>query len=86
MSSATPLTARRWSDSDPRGYVYALLADGDTQLAWDVATAPSSADALDGDDWLRLAEVREPVRPDEALAVYQRVADETLARADARAY
>lgn len=71
---------------DPRGYVYALLADGDTQLAWDVATALSSADALDGDDWLRLAEVREPVRPDEALAVYQRVADETLVRADARAY
>jgi hypothetical protein len=71
---------------DPRGYVYALLADGDAQLAWDVATSPASLDALDGDDWLRLAEVREPVRPDEALAVYQRVADEMLVRADVRTY
>jgi rubrerythrin len=71
---------------DPRAYVRVLLADGDAQLAWDVATASSRENLLEDDDWLRLAEAHEAIRPDEALAVYQRVVDETLRRADVRAY
>jgi hypothetical protein len=69
---------------DERGFVHVLLADGDAQLAWDVAMA--SDNSLDGDDWLRLAEANEAIRPDEVLVVYQRVVDETLERADTRAY
>lgn len=69
---------------DTRAYVHALLADGDTQLAWDVAEA--SENSLDSDDWLRLAEAHEATRPDDALGVYQRVVDETLCDADVRAY
>lgn len=47
---------------DPRAYVHVLLADGDAQLAWDVATASSSENFLDDDDWLRLAEAHETIR------------------------
>ena len=36
--------------------------------------------------WLRLAEAREPAAPADAMAVYLRLADDVLARADKRAY
>jgi hypothetical protein len=43
-------------------------------------------DAIGSDLWLRLAESSERDRPADALAVYQRIADEVLERADRRAY
>jgi hypothetical protein len=71
--------------ADPRGFVDALLGDGEIDLAWSAATA-GPPDALGADLWLRLAESSERERPADALAVYQRIADEVLERADRRAY
>jgi hypothetical protein len=71
--------------ADPRGFVNALLADGDPGLAWSAAVA-ASPDALGADLWLRLAESREREGPADALAVYRRLADEVLETADRRAY
>jgi hypothetical protein len=71
--------------ADPRGFVDALLGDGELELAWSAAGA-APQDALGSDLWLRLAESSERGRPAEALAVYQRIADEVLERADRRAY
>jgi hypothetical protein len=71
--------------ADVRGYVDALLGDGELGLAWSAAVA-ASQDALGSDLWLRLAESSERDRPADALAVYQRIADEVLERADRRAY
>ncbi len=68
--------------TDLRALVDALLSDGESSLAWD--TAPS--DEIGADLWLRLAESREAEGPADALAVYQRVADEVLEMADRRAY
>jgi hypothetical protein len=70
---------------DVRGFVDALLGDGDSKLAWEAAaTAPS--EELDADQWLRLAESRGEHHPTDALAVYQRVVDEILLETDRRAY
>ena len=63
--------------ADPRGFVDALLGDGEVGLAWSAAAA-APQDALGSDLWLRLAESSERERPADALAVYQRVADEVL--------
>jgi hypothetical protein len=71
--------------TDPRGYVDALLGDDNLDLAWSAAEA-APPDALGFDLWLRLAESRERDRPGDALAVYQRLADEVLERADRSAY
>jgi hypothetical protein len=71
--------------ADPRGFVDALLGDGEIELAWSAAAAVPP-DALGADLWLRLAESSERERPADALAVYQRIADEVLERADRRAY
>jgi hypothetical protein len=71
--------------ADPRGFVDALLGDGELELAWSAAVA-APQDALGSDLWLRLAESSERHRPADALAVYQRIADEVLERADRRAY
>jgi uncharacterized Zn finger protein len=70
---------------DVRGFVGALLGDGDQDLAWDEAVA-APADEVDAELWLRLAESREVHQPDDALAVYRRVADEVLVETDRRAY
>jgi hypothetical protein len=70
---------------DLRGFVGALLGDGDQDLAWDEAVA-APADEIDADLWLRLAEAREASHPADALAVYTRVADEVLVETDRRAY
>jgi hypothetical protein len=72
-------------EADTRGFIDALLGDGDRDLAWDVAIA-APPDALDAEQWLRLAESREPEHPGDALAVYQAVVDEVLQTADRRAY
>jgi len=70
---------------DVRGFVGALLGDGDHALAWEEAVA-APADEIDADLWLRLAESREVEQPVDALAVYERVADEVLVETDRRAY
>jgi uncharacterized Zn finger protein len=66
--------------ADPRGFVNALLADGEPELA-----VAARQEALGSDLCLRLAESRERDRPADALAVYQRVAGEALETADRRA-
>ncbi len=71
--------------ADPRGFVNALLADGEPGLAWDAAIA-APRDALGSDLWLRLAESRERDEPADALAIYQRVVGEVLETTDRRAY
>jgi hypothetical protein len=71
--------------ADARGFVDALLDDDELELAWSAAVA-TPQDALGSDLWLRLAESSERDRPADALAVYERIADEVLARADRRAY
>jgi hypothetical protein len=71
--------------ADVRGFVDALLGDEELELAWRAALA-APLDALGSDLWLRLAERRERDRPADALAVYQRIADEVLEQADRRAY
>jgi hypothetical protein len=71
--------------ADARGFVDVLLGDDELELAWSAATA-APCDALGTDLWLRLAEHSEGDRPADALAVYQRIADEVLERADRRAY
>jgi hypothetical protein len=79
---AARATLRR---ADVRGFVDALLGDSEIELAWSVAVA-GPQEALGSDLWLRLAESGERDRPADALAVYQRIADEVLERADRRAY
>jgi len=63
-------------DRDVRGYVHALLADGDDDEAWDAAVA--AAEQIDDRTWLQLAERREASEPMHALRVYLEVADRTL--------
>ena len=71
--------------ADVRAFVDAVLGDGEVELAWSTATA-APQDALGSDLWLRLAENRQRDHPADALAVYERLADEQLERADRRAY
>lgn len=71
--------------ADPRGFVDVLLGEDELDLAWTAAHA-APWNALGSDLWLRLAERRERDRPADALAVYQRVADDVLEHADRRAY
>lgn len=70
---------------DPREFVDALLRDGDIQLAWGTAAA-APQDELGPELRLRLAESCEARSPADAVAVYQRVADEVLQTTDRRAY
>jgi hypothetical protein len=70
---------------DVRGFIDAMLADDDHELAWTTAVAVPQ-DSLDSRQWLRLAATRERERPADALTVYETVADEVLQTADRRAY
>ena len=72
-------------ERDPRAFVEALLGDGEAQLAWETAQAAEQGQ-LGSDLWLRLAESRETASPADAVAVYQRAADEVLEKTDRRAY
>lgn len=69
---------------DPAGLVDVLLADGDSDEAW--RTATSGNRLLSSSQWQRLGEAREATIPADAMAVYQRLADEALDHADRRAY
>lgn len=72
-------------EHDRRGLVMALLGDGDDDLAWQTALE-TDADELGSDLWQQLAERRQTSHPREALAIYERLVDEALVRADRRAY
>ncbi len=72
-------------ERDLGGLVDALLGEGDVEEAWSVAH--------EDPDWnpglqqrLRLAEAREPQRPEQALPWYMLVADEMLLETGRRAY
>ncbi|MFN7149296.1 MAG: hypothetical protein ACK4V6_07425 [Microthrixaceae bacterium] len=80
IAAARALLAER----DPAGLIDALLADGDADEAWDVATAGDGE--VSSAQWLQLADAREPTAPADAMAVYLRLADDGLERADKRAY
>lgn len=69
---------------DTAGLIDALLADGDTDGAWQTAT--SAGQPLTSSQRQRLAEAREPTAPHEAMQVYLQLADEALGQADKRAY
>ena len=62
-----------------------LLADGDSDEAWQVATSDPEWDPGEH-RWARLAEAREPTDPAAAMGVYLRLVESTLTTADKRAY
>jgi hypothetical protein len=70
---------------DAGGLVDVLLADGEPDAAWTMASG-----AVDWDPgelrWMRMAEAREATDPAGALAVYLRLVDGALTTADRRAY
>jgi hypothetical protein len=72
------------AERDTAGYIDALLADGESDQAWEVAETGDQE--LPASQWLRLAEARLPGAPGDAMVVYLRLPDEVLARADKRAY
>lgn len=72
------------AERDPTGYIDALLADGESDEAWVVATSADREVAAS--QRLRLAEAREPTAPADAMGVYLYLADEVLVQADKRAY
>ncbi len=74
----------RLLERDPTGLIDALLADDEPDQAWGVATAIDRD--LHGSQWLRLAQAREPTAPADAMAIYLRLADESLQQADKGAY
>ncbi len=69
---------------DPGELVDALLAEGDSDLAWRTAIATESDLGLRR--WLRLAEAREAAHPADAVPIYWRAIDEALETADRRNY
>ena len=69
---------------DSGGLVDVLLADGDADEAWAVATSGEWDPGAQR--WQRLAEVREPTDPAAAMALYLRLADAVLVTADRGAY
>lgn len=72
-------------ERDPRGYVTALLADGDDDLAWAYGQSPSAAD-IGIDLRLTLGQRRQSTHLAEALGLFLAVADEILITTDRRAY
>lgn len=74
----------RLTEKDPAGLIDALLADGQPDAAWQTAT--NTNQQLHASQWQRLAETREQAAPADAMAVYLRLADDELERADKRAY
>jgi uncharacterized Zn finger protein len=81
QASARAILAAR----DLGALVDVLLADGDTDEAWDVATGDAGWDP-GVHRWGLLAEAREPSDPAGAMGVYLRLVESTLRAADKRAY
>jgi uncharacterized Zn finger protein len=69
---------------DPGELVDALLGEGDSEVAWQTATATGSD--LGVRRWLRIAEARENAHPADAMPIYWRAIDEALETADRRNY
>lgn len=83
---AEQATAREVLAARDRGVlVDVLLADGDSDEAWQVATSDPEWDPGEH-RWARLAEAREPTDPAAAMGVYLRLVESTLTTADKRAY
>lgn len=72
------------AERDLPGLIDALLADGEPEAAWTVATAWDRQ--LLPSQWLRIAEAREPTEPADALTVYLRLVDLALLDANKGAY
>ena len=70
---------------DRGALVDVLLADGDTDEAWRLATSDAEWDPGEH-RWARVAEAREPSDPAGAMGVYLRLVESTLTKADKRAY
>jgi len=75
----------RLGERDRRGLAEALLRDGDVEDAWRTALAMPQVE-VGADLWLRLADARAQEHPAEAFAVYERLVDEALVRADRASY
>lgn len=80
-STARSLLAAR----DRGGFIDALLADGDDEQAWTVASSGEGWDPGEG-RWLELAKTREPTHPADAMTVYLHLADAALVNANRGAY
>jgi len=65
--------------------VDALLAEGDTELAWQTATTAVDAE-LGLRRWVRLAAVRAATHPADALPIYWRAVEDALETSDRRNY
>lgn len=72
------------AERSPTGLIDVLLADGEPEEAWRVATDPSCEPTAA--QWQILAEAREVEEPADAMAVYLRLADDVLEQSDKRAY
>lgn len=72
-------------ECDCGGLVDVLLADGESEAAWEIATEPGEWDPGER-RWKQLAEAREPTHPADSLTVYLRLVDDALTTANRSAY
>jgi hypothetical protein len=71
---------------DPGGLVDVLLADGEAEAAWTLATTEPVGWEVGEHRWKRLAEARAVTHPADAMAVWFRLIDDVLITADKRSY
>jgi hypothetical protein len=71
---------------DPGGLVDVLLADGEPEGAWTLATVEPVGWEVGEHRWKRLAEARAVTHPADAMVVWFRLVDEVLTTADKRSY
>lgn len=71
---------------DPGGLVDVLLADGEPEAAWTLATTEPVGWEVGEHRWKRLAEARAVTDPADAMTVWFRLVDEVLTTADKRSY
>lgn len=71
---------------DPGGLVDVLLADGEAEGAWTLATTEPVGWEVGEHRWKRLAEARAVTHPADAMAVWFRLVDDALVTADKRSY
>ena len=79
-SGGAPADARRGRDGSV--LVTVLLWEGDSEAAWNAALLWQCSQAL----WLELARAREDGNPEDAIAVYKRVVEQTIGQKNNRAY
>lgn len=71
--------------AEPVAQAFKLDPTSPSELARKVAVQ-AAPEALDADEWARLAESREGTNPSDALQVYLGIADDILGETDRRAY